>query len=60
MLFPGLAPATMIAGLGHYGQYLFVSPEQRLTVVRLGMNETGDLPGITQHLGRIVALFPTR
>lgn len=60
LLFPGLAPDNLIAGLGHYGQFMLVSPDQRLVIVRLGMNETGDLPEITQHLGRLVALFPKR
>ncbi len=58
LLFPDLAPASLVAGLGHYGQYLLISPDQRLTVVRLGMNETDTLPVLTRQMGRIVTLFP--
>ena len=29
LLFPGIAPDSLIAGLGHYGQYLLISPDQR-------------------------------
>lgn len=56
-LFPGLAPANVIAAQGHYGQYVITSPDQRLTVVRLGFTE-GNRDDLVQQLGRIFALFP--
>ncbi len=56
-LFPGLAPANVIAALGHYGQYVITSPDQRLTVVRIGFTE-GNRDDLVQQLGRIFALFP--
>ena len=57
ILFPGLAPSNTIAAQGHYGQYVITSPDQRLTVVRLGFTE-GNRDDLTQQLGRIFALFP--
>ena len=38
MLFPGRAPASVIACIGHLGQYVIVSPSQKLTIVRLGQD----------------------
>ena len=58
VLFPDLAPANVFALQGHYGQYVIVSPSQRLTVVRLGMTEGEDRPALTRQLGQIVAAFP--
>ena len=63
VLFPGQAPANVIACIGHLGQFVIVSPSQKLTIVRLGQTDnqaTGD-PGraaLRARLGSIAALFP--
>jgi len=57
-LFPGKAPASVFAAIGHMGQYVIVSPEQELTVVRLGHSEDGQRPELRRRLGDLVALFP--
>jgi hypothetical protein len=33
---PGRAPKNLFAAIGHLGQYVIVSPDQQLTMVRLG------------------------
>lgn len=43
VLFPDRAPHTLYSMIGHLGQYVMVSPEQGLTVVRLGNTPDGDL-----------------
>ena len=63
MLFPGQAPANVIACIGHLGQYVIVSPRQKLTIVRLGQTDdeaTGDQDraALRARLAAIAALFP--
>ena len=58
VLFPGRAPASAFACVGHLGQYVFVSPRQKLTVVRLGMTNGADRPELIRRLGDVAALFP--
>lgn len=60
ILFPDEAPATTFAALGHLGQYVIVSPEQGLTVVRLGKTPDEGRQAARDQLGRIVNLFPVR
>jgi CubicO group peptidase (beta-lactamase class C family) len=57
-LFPGKAPASLFACIGHVGQYVIVSPRQHLTLVRLGHTRDEDREQLREHLGDIVALFP--
>ena len=59
-LLPGRAPRSLFACIGHLGQYVLVSPEQKLTVVRLGKSDGPQRPAVLNHLGRIVGLFPKR
>ena len=58
VLMPGKAPASLFACLGHLGQYVLVSPEQKLTVVRLGKSNVDQAQAVRDHLTEIVALFP--
>lgn len=58
VLFPNLAPSSVFACLGHGGQYVIVSPSQKLTVVRLGRTDGEDIPAVSAQLGKLVALFP--
>ncbi len=58
VLFPGKAPASLFACVGHLGQYVLVSPSQGLTVVRLGKTQDSDRSAVRTGLADIVALFP--
>lgn len=58
VLFPDRAPNTLFAFNGHLGQYVMVSPEQRLTVVRLGNTPDGELrEAVVMRLARIFEAF---
>lgn len=58
VLFPGMAPPSAFACIGHRGQYVIVSPAQKLTVVRLGKSDGEQIDMLRERLGKIVALFP--
>ena len=58
MLFPKDAPASLYGAIGHQGQYLIVSPDQQLTVLRLGVTRDEDRPALQAALARIVRLYP--
>ncbi len=60
ILFPDMAPDTVFAALGHLGQQIVVSPEQKLTVVRLGKTQDDVNRPMSDQIGRIVALFPVQ
>ncbi len=51
-------PDTMFAAVGHMGQYVLVSPDQKLTVVRLGHSDGEQRPLMVQALLDIVELYP--
>jgi CubicO group peptidase (beta-lactamase class C family) len=57
-LFPERAPASLFALIGHMGQYVLVSPEQQLTLVRLGHSDTEERPAMLQQAADIIALYP--
>lgn len=59
-LLPGRAPQSLFAAIGHGGQYLLVSPEQKLTVVRLGRSGPDERAALLDRLGDLVSLFPKR
>lgn len=58
VLFPGAAPASMFACIGHLGQYILVSPTQRLTVVRLGKTDDEQRDALRRRLAELVRMFP--
>ncbi|SIN59862.1 CubicO group peptidase, beta-lactamase class C family [Parasphingorhabdus marina DSM 22363] len=58
VLFPDKGPDTIFGALGHLGQQIIVSPEQKLTVVRLGKTQDDVLRPMTDQMGDIMALFP--
>lgn len=51
-------PDTMFAAIGHMGQYVLISPDQKLTVVRLGHSMTEDRKRMLQELLDVVELYP--
>ncbi len=59
-LFASQGPDTAFALMGHLGQYVIVSPEQRLTVVRLGKSDDEERPALMDEIADIFALYPQR
>lgn len=59
-LFPDRAPHSMFSLIGHMGQYVFVSPEQRLTVVRLGHSNREERIAMLQQVADVMELYPVR
>lgn len=60
VLFPGDAPDDVFAMLGHLGQYVVVSPQNGLVIVRLGKSADGTLAPVDDQLARLINLFPKR
>ncbi len=58
VLFPGIGPEGIFGALGHLGQYIIVSPKQKLTIVRFGKTQDEVLDPVVAQLGEIVRLFP--
>ena len=59
-LFPDRAPESVFSLIGHMGQYVIVSPSQRLTVVRLGHSNREERIAMMQELADILELYPER
>lgn len=59
VLFADKGPASLFSLVGHLGQYVMVSPDQRLTVVRLGKTDDDIRGPLVDILGEIVALYPS-
>jgi len=59
-LFPERAPHSMFAMIGHMGQYVLISPSQRLTVVRLGHSDDAQREALMPKFADLVALYPVR
>jgi CubicO group peptidase (beta-lactamase class C family) len=59
-LFPERAPHSLFALIGHMGQYVLVSPEQRLTVVRLGHSDAEQRRALMPRLADLVEIYPPR
>ncbi len=57
-LFPDKAPADVFAALGHMGQFVIISPQHKLTIVRLGKTTQENLGPVKNQLAKIIALFP--
>lgn len=58
VLFPDKGPDTIFGALGHLGQQIIISPDQKLTMVRLGKTQDDVLRPMTDQMGDIMALFP--
>ena len=59
-LFPTRAPATTFAMIGEQGQYVIVSPEQGLTIVRLGQSNPAEQRVLLEKLAAIAELYPAQ
>jgi CubicO group peptidase (beta-lactamase class C family) len=59
-LFPGKGPDSLFAAVGHLGQFVIVSPDQKMVLVRLGKTNDGDLQPVRDALGDIAARVPIR
>ncbi|WP_379923070.1 serine hydrolase domain-containing protein [Erythrobacter sp. R86502] len=59
-LFPDRAPDSLFSLIGHMGQYVLVSPSQRVTVVRLGHSDSAERPPMLQQAADILDLYPQR
>jgi CubicO group peptidase (beta-lactamase class C family) len=57
VLFPDRAPTTAVACIGDLGQYVIVSPRQKLTLVRLGRSEDAQRDRLRARLADIFAVF---
>jgi CubicO group peptidase (beta-lactamase class C family) len=58
-LMPGQASDRLFGCVGHNGQYILVSPGQRLTIVRLGMSPTKEeRTALKTGLAKLIGLFP--
>lgn len=55
--WPGV-PTSTFSMNGHLGQYVTVSPEQGVTVVRLGKTDEGKHEPVRAAVARIIQLFP--
>ncbi|MEO6152885.1 MAG: serine hydrolase [Croceibacterium sp.] len=58
VLFAKRGPKSLFGAVGHLGQYVLVSPDQDLTVVRLGKTDQADRPALVAALADVVALYP--
>jgi CubicO group peptidase (beta-lactamase class C family) len=60
VLFAEQGPKDAFSLVGHLGQYVFVSPSQDLTIVRLGKTDESDERALVDALAKIAALYPAR
>ncbi|MDZ3833490.1 MAG: serine hydrolase [Sphingopyxis sp.] len=49
-LWPDRGPNDLFACIGHQGQYIIVSPSQRVTIVRLGVTRDEQFPALRRRL----------
>jgi CubicO group peptidase (beta-lactamase class C family) len=59
-LFPDRAPKSLFSLIGHMGQYVLVSPAQRVTLVRLGHSDSTQRPVMLQQAADVLELYPVR
>lgn len=57
-LFPARAPDSLFSLIGHMGQYVLVSPDQKVTLVRLGHSNREERPTMLQEAADVLALYP--
>ena len=57
VLFPGKAPDDVFAMLGHLGQYVVVSPQHKLVIVRMGKTSKDNQDPINDQIAQVINLF---
>ena len=57
LLWPDRGPNDLFACIGHQGQYIIVSPSQRVTIVRLGNTADEQLPALRRRLAELTELL---
>lgn len=57
-LFPDRAPPSLFSLIGHMGQYVLISPDQGVTLVRLGHSDRTERPPMLQQAADVLALYP--
>ena len=58
-LFPERAPQSLYSLIGHMGQYVLVSPDQKLTLVRLGHSNREERVAMLKEAADVLALYPS-
>jgi CubicO group peptidase (beta-lactamase class C family) len=58
-LYPIDKPKGIFAAIGHMGQYIVVSPRQKLTIVRLGHSDSEERRALLRQINDVVELYPT-
>ena len=58
-LYPIAKPKGIFAAIGHMGQYIVVSPKQKLTIVRLGHSDSDERRALLRQINDVVELYPT-
>ncbi|MGV3554660.1 MAG: serine hydrolase domain-containing protein [Croceibacterium sp.] len=58
VLYPEQGPGSAFALVGHLGQYVIVSPAQKLTIVRLGKTDNAERRALVEQLAKVAALYP--
>ena len=58
-LYPINKPKGIFAAIGHMGQYIVVSPRQKLTIVRLGHSDSEERRALLRQINDVVELYPT-
>jgi CubicO group peptidase (beta-lactamase class C family) len=59
-LVPDRAPKSLFSLIGHVGQYVLVSPDQGVTMVRLGHSQTEERKAMLQQAADVLELYPVR
>lgn len=59
-LLPGRGAETIYGGIGRFGQFVMVSPEQGLVLVRMGKTERPEREALGEAMADIFALYPDR
>lgn len=60
VLFADRGPDTAFAAMGHLGQVLYISPQQGLTIARLGHTTDAQERALMDAIAEISALYPVR
>lgn len=60
VLFPDKGPSDVFSMIGHLGQFVLVSPQNKLVIVRLGKTVDAELDPVSNQLAKVVSVFPKR